>query len=238
MISGKRALAVAPARGGSKGIPLKNLRPILGRPMIARVGDICGELDWLDRAVVSTDHEDIRRAAEESGLAAPFMRPPEISGDQIGDWDVLQHALTCCEEIDGVRYDIIIMLQPTSPLRRPEHVTATVEALLDGNWDAAWTVSESDSKAHPLKQLLIENDQIGYYDPDGSQIIARQQLQPVYHRNGIAYVLSRECLMEQRTTKGARTRAVILEGNFVSIDTEYDIRLAEFLMADADATLS
>jgi CMP-N,N'-diacetyllegionaminic acid synthase len=199
---------------------------------------VCGELDWLDRAVVSTDHEEIRWAAEESGLAAPFMRPRDISGDQIGDWDVLQHALTSCEEIDGVRYDIIIMLQPTSPLRRPEHVTATVEALLDGNWDAAWTVSESDSKAHPLKQLLIEDDQIEYYDPDGSQIIARQQLKPVYHRNGIAYALSRECLMEQKTTKGARTRAVILEGDFVSIDTEHDVRLAEFFMTDADEASS
>jgi CMP-N,N'-diacetyllegionaminic acid synthase len=233
MIAGKRILAVVPARGGSKGIALKNLRPVLGRPMVAHAGDVCRALDWLDRAVVSTDHPEISRVAEASGLAAPFIRPPDLSGDRVGDWDVLHHALTACEAIDGVRYDIVLMLQPTSPLRRPEHVTATVEALLDGSWDAAWTVSETDSKGHPLKQLTIDGGQMALYDPAGAAIIARQQLAPVYHRNGIAYAFTRECLTEQRTTLGARTRAVVLDGHFVSIDTEHDIRLIEFLSGES-----
>lgn len=232
---GHRVLAVCPARGGSKGIELKNLRPVGGVPMVARVGQLCRELDWLDRAVVSTDHEDIAAVAEASGLKAPFRRPEALSGDRIGDWDVLHHALSACEAMDGTAYDIVVMLQPTSPLRRAEHVTGAVEALADGAWDACWTVSETDSKAHPLKQLAIENNRLGYYDADGDKIIARQQLTPVYHRNGLAYAMSRSCIVDQRTIMGRRTRALVTPGHFVSIDTEFDIALVEFLMTRGPA---
>jgi CMP-N,N'-diacetyllegionaminic acid synthase len=232
MIRDKQTLVVVPARGGSKGIPLKNLRPVLGIPMVARVGHVCRDLAWLDRAVVSTDHEEIRRVAEHSGLAAPFLRPENLSGDRIGDWDVLHHAVTECERLDGQVYDIVIMLQPTSPLRRPDHVTAAVNMLLDGGWDAVWTVSETDSKNHPSKQLALAEDRaLDYYEPRGAQIIARQQLGSLYHRNGVAYVFTRQCLLEQRTTKGRRTGALLLDGHFISIDTEWDIELVEFVMA-------
>ncbi|HUF57123.1 MAG TPA: acylneuraminate cytidylyltransferase family protein [Thermohalobaculum sp.] len=231
MIGDRRILAVVPARGGSKGIPLKNLRPVLGVPMVARAGQVAGRLGWLDRAVVSTDHDEIARVAEAVGLAAPFRRPGALSGDRIGDLDVLIHALEEMERIDRVRYDVVVMLQPTSPLRRPEHVTATIERLIHGGWDAVWTVSETDSKAHPLKQLTVgEDGGLGYYDPAGKAIIARQQLSPVFHRNGIAYAITRDCLTGQRTIMGARTAALVIGGPTLSIDTEEDIALAEFLM--------
>lgn len=231
MITDKAILAVVPARGGSKGIHLKNLRPVLGKPLVAHAGDVCRALDWLDRAVVSTDHEEIARVAEAAGLAAPFRRPERLSGDRIADWDVLVHALREMERSDGVTYDIIVMLQPTSPLRRPEHVSATLEMLIDGDWDAVWTVSETDSKAHPLKQFTLSDGQLDYWDERGQEIIARQQLDPVYHRNGIAYAITRECLIGQKTLKGARTGALVLDGQFVSIDTEWDIALVEYILA-------
>jgi len=232
MIGGKRILVVVPARGGSKGIKLKNLRPVLGVPMVARVGHVVGQLDNIDRAVVSTDHEEIARVAEGSGLAAPFRRPEMLSADRIGDLEVLTNALEEMERIDGVAYDVVVMLQPTSPLRRPDDVTRTVEMLVEGSWDAVWTVSESDSKAHPLKQLTMEpgSGRLDYYDPAGKAIIARQQLTPVYHRNGVAYAITRDCLLEQETIMGARTGALLIEGPAISIDTEWDIDLCEFLM--------
>jgi CMP-N,N'-diacetyllegionaminic acid synthase len=235
VIGDKRILAVVPARGGSKGITLKNLRTIGGRSLVAIAGDLCGTIDWLDRAVVSTDHEQIAAEAEANGLAAPFRRPEDLSGDRIGDQEVLEHALRASEEIDGQRYDVIVMLQPTSPLRRPEHVHETVTALLEGGWDAAWTISKTDSKAHPLKQLTISDDQLGYYDPRGAEIIARQQLEPVYHRNGIAYAITRECLLDQKKTMGQRTRAVVIDGSFISIDTERDVWLTELLLSEGQA---
>lgn len=230
MIGSRRVLAVVPARGGSKGIPLKNLRPVLGIPMVSRVGNVVRELPVIDRAVVSTDHDEIAAVAEAAGLAAPFRRPPELSGDRIGDWDVLVHALNESERLDGVTYDIIVMLQPTSPLRRPEHVQAAIEMLFEGGWDAVWTLSETDSKEHPLKQLTVTAGEMDFYDPAGKAIIARQQLKPVYHRNGIAYAITRDCLLNQKQIKGRRTGGLILDGHFLSIDTEWDIALAEFIM--------
>lgn len=233
MIAGQRVLAVVPARGGSKGIPLKNLRPVFGVPMVARVGTVVRSVSAIDRAVVSTDHEEIARVAEAAGISAPFRRPPEISGDRIGDWDVLVHALREIEHFDGLTYDIIVMLQPTSPLRRPEHVYAAIKMLVDGKWDAVWTVSETDSKNHPLKQLTIDHGHLNYYDAEGKAVIARQQLNPVYHRNGVAYVITRDCLLNQRGIKSHRTGGLILQGNFVSIDTEWDITLVELVMRNS-----
>lgn len=230
MIGQHRVLAVVPARGGSKGIPLKNLRLVLGVPMVARVGQVVQELPIIDRTVVSTDHDEIARVAESAGIVAPFRRPSEISGDRIGDWDVLVHALHEMERLDGVTYEVIVMLQPTSPLRRPQHVQSAIEMLVEGNWDAVWTLSETDSKNHPLKQLTIEDERLDYYDSSGNTIVARQQLKPVYHRNGVAYVITRDCLLQQGSIKGRRTGGLVLDGHFVSIDTEWDIALVEFIM--------
>ncbi|MCR4378633.1 MAG: acylneuraminate cytidylyltransferase family protein [Rhodospirillales bacterium] len=232
MIGNKRVLTVVPARGGSKGIPLKNLRPVQGIPLVALVGHLCAKVPEITRAVVSTDHEEIARVAEESGLAAPFRRPEAIAGDRIGDWDVLSHALVEMEKLDNTRYDIVVMLQPTSPMRTPENVSNTIHMLVDGSWDAVWTVSETDGKSHPLKQLVLKEDNtMDYYDPKGSHIIARQQLKPVYHRNGIAYAITRDCLLEQNTIKGKRTGALIIDGHHVSIDTEWDLQFVNYLLS-------
>jgi len=231
MLYEKRILVIVPARGGSKGVKLKNIRPLNGIPLVALVGRIVKQLDYIDRAVVSTDHPDIARVARESGLDVPFMRPESISGDMVSDWDVLYHALVATEEDDGETYDIIIMLQPTSPFREPEHVTATVKKLIEGNFDSVWTISETDSKSHPSKQLILNGEIVEYYDPEnGPKIVARQQLSPVYHVNGLAYAFNRECLVNQKTRKGKKTSAVVIKKTIVNIDTEFDFELAELMI--------
>lgn len=231
MIDGLSVLAVVPARGGSKGLPLKNLRPIRGRPLVALAGDIAAAVPEVDRSVVSTDHPEIARVAQAAGLAAPFMRPQDLSGDRIADWDVLNHALLEMERIDGRRYDIVVMLQPTSPMRTPAHVSGTIRALVAGGWDAVWTVSETDSKGHPLKQFVVRDGALEYWDERGAAIIARQQLTPVYHRNGVAYAIRRECIIVKGSIKGDRTGAYVIEEDQISIDTEYDLQLVEFFLA-------
>jgi len=232
MINGRTVLCVVPARGGSKGLPLKNLREVGGRSLVARVGDVLRGVDEVDRAVVSTDHEEIAQAAEAAGIEAPFRRPEHISGDRISDIEVLTHAVTEMERLDENRYDIILMLQPTSPMRTAPEVRLTLKTLVQDGLDAAWTVSETDSKSHPLKQLTIEDNRLGLYDERGGKIIARQQLSPVYHRNGVAYALTRDCLLEQQSLLGMKTGAVELPSHHISIDTEADIRLAEFMMKE------
>ena len=229
MLNGKSILVVVPARGGSKGVKLKNIRKINGVPLVALVGHVVRQLSYVDRAVVSTDHPEIAEIAEKSGLDVPFMRPEQLSGDVIADGHVLHHALMECEKVDNRKFDIIIMLQPTSPFRKPFHVTETVEKLIKGRYDAVWTVSETDSKAHPLKQLVIRNDVLDFYDPAGAKIIARQQLTPVYHKNGVAYVMTRDCILNKEI-KGGRTSFVVIEEFMVNIDTEIDFKLAEFIL--------
>ena len=243
MIEDHGVLAIVPARGGSKGIPLKNLREVGGRSLIARVGDVIGAVPEIDRAVVSTDHEGIAQAAEQAGISSLFRRPEPLCGDHIADLEVLTHALQATETIDGRIYNIVVMLQPTSPLRKAIDVSTSIRTLVDGGWDAVWTVSQTDTKAHPLKQLTISDGMLDYYDPAGAQVVARQQLTPVYHRNGIAYALTRECLLDQRSIKGKRTGALIIHGEHFSIDTEWDLALVEFILnrsaeASASATAS
>ncbi|HLA27103.1 MAG TPA: acylneuraminate cytidylyltransferase family protein [Syntrophales bacterium] len=234
MLKGKSILAVVPARGGSKGVRLKNIRTINGVPLVALVGKVVKRLPYVDRAVVSTDHPEIAAIARGSGLDVPFMRPKSLSGDIIADGPLLYHALAECEKIDNRRYDVVVMLQPTSPLRKPEHVTAAVEKLIKGRYDAVWTVSETDSKAHPLKQLVIRKDILDFYEPAGANIIARQQLAPVYHKNGVAYVMTRDCIINRKNIKGERTSFVLIDEFMVNIDTELDLRIAEFVLQQKD----
>ncbi len=232
MIGSHRILVVVPARGGSKGIPMKNLLPVAGKPLLVHTAELITKLGWVDRAVVSTDHLVIRDTALDHGLDVPFMRPTELSGDRIGDVDVLVHALQATEQDDGQHYDVVVMLQPTSPLRQARHVEATVRKLIDEKLDAVWTVSPTDLKAHPLKQLNVDdNGQMSYYDPAGAAIIARQQLKPVYHRNGVAYALRRETLLEQAALMGERNGAVIIDEPQISIDTLDDVKRVEHFLA-------
>ena len=224
-------LIVVPARGGSKGIKHKNLKKINDKTLVALVGEVVLQLDYVDRAVISTDMHKIAIEAKKSGLDVPFMRPEKLSEDIISDVDVLTHALIEVENIDRTKYDIIIMLQPTSPLRKPDHVTAAVKKLIDGNYDSVLTVSETDSKAHPLKQLVFDGDKIDYYDKEGIKIIARQQLRPVYHRDGAAYVMTRDCLLIQKTTIGENASAVKINDILVNIDSEFDLEIAQLILS-------
>ncbi|MGH6628378.1 MAG: cytidylyltransferase domain-containing protein [Burkholderiales bacterium] len=232
MFEGRRTLVVVPARGGSKGVKLKNLREVGGVPLVALAGRVASQLAWLDRAIVSTDHLEIARMAKEAGLDCPFMRPENISGTIVSDWQVLIHALAETERLDGKTYDIIVMLQPTSPGRTPAHVDDTISHLVKNNFDSVWTVSETDSKSHPLKQLLVSGTgELSYYDPAGARIVARQQLTPVYHRNGIAYAMTRECLTVQKSILGKRPGAIVTESKLPNIDAEIDLLWANFLVA-------
>lgn len=234
MFEGKRVLAVVPARGGSKGLPRKNLQPLLGRSLVAHVGECVGAMPIIDRAVVSTDDEAIAAEAEAAGIAAPFRRPVNIAGDRIGDLEVLLHALNTIEALDKVEYDVVLMLQPTSPLRRPKDVVLTVERLVKGGFDAVWSVSPTDLKYHPLKQLLVDPDSgnITLFDESGRDIIARQQLTEIYHRNGVAYAFTRACLLEYESIYGVKTGAVVIDHPVISIDTKEDLIAAEKIMED------
>jgi CMP-N,N'-diacetyllegionaminic acid synthase len=230
VINDQKILAVFPARGGSKGVPLKYIKLLAGRSLIAHTAHVIQQVPRIDRAVVSTDHAEIARIAMEHGLAFFGDRPKELSGDRIGDLPVLQHALEQAETADGCRYDIILMLQPTSPIRLPEDINACIDKLAADGHDAVWTVSPIDLKFHPLKVLRISDGKLDLWDSRGHQIIARQQLEPLYYRNGICYAFTRDCLMKTQSIYGTNAGACIVNHPFANIDTEADFHAAEVLL--------
>ena len=223
MKSGKRILAVVPARGGSKGIKLKNLSQVNGKSLIEWVADCIRGLDFIDKCVVSTDHEGIVTESRRVGIDVPFIRPEHLSGDRVADVDVLIHALYQMEDQNRCIYDVILMLQPTSPMRKHSHLIDVLDKLIGENFDSVLTVSRTDLWAHPLKQLLLDNGRISYYAEEGKNVVARQQLKPTYHRNGIAYAISRKCLTDQKTTIGENCGAVIIDEEVVNIDSLDDL---------------
>ena len=232
MFANLSVLAVIPARGGSKGIPKKNIAPLAGKPLISYTTELISHLPWIDKTVVSTDSSEIAEVAQQSVGVGIVWRPEEISGDRIGDRDVLHHALIEAEAVDGTTYDVVIMLQPTSPLRTEENVTDCITTLVEGKWDAVWTVSATDLSFHPRKQLTLDADgRLGFFVPGGEAIVARQELTPVFHRNGVCYALKRELLLN---TEGIwapeNTTAVVIPGHHISIDTPEDLLAVEATM--------
>jgi len=223
-------LAIIPARGGSRGIPRKNLKDLNGHPLIYYTIIAAQKSRYIDQLILSTDDPEIAGVASQYGVEIPFMRPEDLATDTSRAIDTYIYTVERLNREHGTACREFVVLQPTSPFRLPRHVEQTVEHLIEGRYDAVWTVSKTDSKAHPLKQLVIQGDRLDYYDPAGAAIIARQQLTPVYHRNGVAYAITRQCIDEQRTIKGERTSYVIINDPLINIDTMDDLLFAEFLL--------
>ena len=229
MFNGSRVLAIIPARGGSKGIPKKNIAPVAGKPLISFTTELTQNLPWLDTTVVSTDSEEIAEVATQTPGVEVIWRPQELSGDRIGDHPVLRHALLAQEEETGERYDVVLMLQPTSPLRTVNDVESCITSLQDGNWDAVWSVSITELTYHPKKQLALSPDgKLGFVIPGSHEIVARQELEPVFHRNGVCYAFTRDFLVNSDSTYSeAQTSGVVTPGVHISIDTPEDLAAAE-----------
>ena len=121
------------------------------------------------------------------------------------------------------------MLQPTSPLRTKKDLLKLASMMNKKKYDAIWTISETDLKFHPLKQLKINDGLLNYWDSKGKNIIARQQLNPVYHRNGVGYIISRECLVKKNSIKGNKTGFLLVKTPQISIDTLEDLKKAEMI---------
>ena len=231
MLLKKKILAVVPARGGSKGIKRKNIYPVCGKPLLHYTEDLVRQCSWIDCAVVSTDDQEI---GDISKLQCPFLRPKELSGDFASDYPLVQHALIQSENIFNQRFDVVLLLQPTSPMRREGDLLSAVEKLIIGGWDSIMSVSETDSKGHPFKQFVLQNDEIRHWSEEGSKIIARQQLSSTYHKDGIVYAMSRSCILEQQTIFGQAHTYQITNRPVINIDTLQDIEYFEFLLRKSE----
>ena len=126
-------LAIVPARGGSKGVPRKNMQTVGGVSLVGRTAQLAASLAWIGHTIISTDDAEIRAEAVCHGAAAPFLRPPELSGDAASSEDVWRHAWLAAEEHFATRFDISLLLEPTSPLRTETDLTVTAETLIQGD---------------------------------------------------------------------------------------------------------
>ncbi len=230
------ALGVIPARGGSKGLPGKNLRKLGALSLIGQAVASAREAALLARFIVSTDSPEIAEEAGRHGAEVPFLRPAELATDQAGMLPVLQHAVRWLESSARVRPDMIVTLQPTSPFRTGVEIDATVTKVIDTGSDSAQTLSEASY--HPYFMKTLDGDRTMALFPDGHKYVRRQDAPPVYQPSGAVYVTRYATLMEQGHILGDDNRGVIMGFEpSVNIDTEWDFLLAELLLREGRVVL-
>jgi len=230
MYKNKIILAIVPARGNSKGIRNKNLRKINGISLVEHAGNVLKKVSWIDYSIISSDSDKIIRAAKKSNLECFFKRPRNLSGDRISDYSVIKHAVNTFEKKKKIKIDIILLIQPTSPLRKVKYVKDVIKKIIDKRLDSVWSVSKVDLKFHPLKQLIFSNNGLFYFDKKGKSIIARQQLSKTYYRNGVIYAVSKKSILINKNLLGKKSSAYVINTPQVSIDTLKDLSLANKLI--------
>ena len=197
-----RVLGLVPARGGSKGIPRKNIRPLAGKPLLQYTAEVAARCRRLDRVILSTDDEEIAAVGRACGLDVPFLRPAELADDTATSLSVVQHALRWCEERDDI-FDAVCLLQPTSPLRRPEDVDACIEMLEAKAADAVVTVLPVPAEYNPhWVYLRCEDGCLHLATGEAAPIGRRQDLPPAFYREGSVYVVRRDVVLGQNSLYG------------------------------------
>ncbi len=204
-----KVLGIVPARSGSKGIPGKNLRELAGKPLLQYTADPAKAAGIFDRLILTTDSEALAELGKEIGFEVPFIRPKELAGDDTPMLPVLQHAMNYLEK-QGWHADIVVLLQPSSPLRKPEHIIRAVEMLKSGDCDSVVSVLEIPSMFAPQKALRIEAGLLNFWSPDGDSITRRQQVETTYAREGTVYAVWRDVLMEKNTIYGDRCLPLVI----------------------------
>lgn len=222
----KKFLGLIPARGGSKSIPLKNIKPLLGKPLIAYTIEEALKSKYLDRIVVSTDDVQIAEVSKEYGADVPFIRPAELATDTSPTLPVIQHALKYLES-EGYTPNFVVLLQPTSPLREVKHIDEAIEKILDTNADSVTTLTEAET--HPYWMRKLDGDRVYPFIETGEQSLRRQELPSVYRLNGAVIVVKREAI--DKKWQEQDIRAILMEPIYsIDIDTPLDFYIAEKLM--------
>ena len=215
------------ARGGSKGIKKKNLKKINGASLVALAANLLKKIDIIDISIISSDDKQILKEAEKFGLKKIFKRPSNLSGDFVSDFDVMRHALKFSEKFYKTKFELVLMIQPTSPMRKKKHIIDCIKLFFKKKGTTSvWSVSKLDTKFHPLKILESKNKVLNYYNKKGSKIIARQQLDQKYFRNGICYVIHRKTILFEKNLLGKKSVPYIMDDKVVNIDTREDLNLA------------
>ncbi len=228
MLHGKKIIAVIPARGGSKGIPDKNVYPICGKPLIAYSIEHALSCPEIDEIHVSTDSRKIADVAEKFGVKVPTLRPDELSGDKVKSIDVMKHVLSL---YSGTAFDILLLLQATAPLRDADDVKKCLEiACTDDECTSVVSVCRIEDH-HPMKMKKIKDSYLAPFMDGAVSETPRQDLPPAYRLNGAIYATKVPVILGESNFFGARSLPYIMpEEKSVSIDCISDIVLTEYFM--------
>jgi len=228
MYKGKNILGLIPARGGSKGLPGKNIKPLLAKPLIAWTIEQALASKYLDRVVVSTDDKEIAEISKKYGADVPYIRTKELAKDNAKGIDVVLHSIDWLEENDK-QYDLMMLLQPTSPLRRSEDIDKVIELLFLKEAKAIVSVCEVDH--HPFWANTLPED--GCMKDFIRQEIMnenRQELPVFYRLNGAIYLAYCNYIKEQKGFFGEETFAYIMpQERSIDIDNNVDFELVKIL---------
>lgn len=225
MINDKKVLAVIPARGGSKGVLRKNIRNLAGKPLIAWTIEAANESKYIDRLIVSSEDSEILEIAKYLGCETPFVRPRHLAEDDTPGIDPVLHALN---KLTG--YDIVVLLQPTSPLRRTEDIDGCIEKLIETSAPACVSVTEPEKSPYWM-YTIKENDRMTPVIPQKEIIPRRQELPIVYALNGAVYVAKTDWINQTKSFITEETIAFRMpkNGSF-DIDTEEDFFICDYLL--------
>ena len=231
MIDGHAALAVIPARAGSKGLPKKNTRMLCGKPLVAWSIASARGSRFVDEIVVSTDGDEIADVALGAGLPVPFRRPAALATDSATTLSVVEHALSYYREHAGRSFDIVVLLEPTSPLREDTDIDVMLAKLAE-NWDRLDAViSVGEVREHPSIMKQLREGQIFPYCRDLAPTTRRQDNPPAYFPYGVAYVVKVSSLMKEKTFYPARSGYHILKRyQAYEIDDLHDFLCIEAVM--------
>ena len=219
-------LGLIPCRGGSKGIPRKNVREVAGEPLLAHTVRASLDADHVDRTVVSTDDEEIERAALDAGADVPFERPDELATDEAAIEPVIEHAVEWLREEAGERYDTILLLQATSPLRTAEQVDEAVERYREREADSLVAVSEGDSYRW---RETDEGAEIVNYDSRKR----RQEKTPEYVESGAIYGVDTDLFLETGDLQGGKTTLYVLDQvSALDIDEPFELWMADKILRE------
>lgn len=220
------------ARGGSKGIPRKNIRLLAGKPLIAYAIQTAQQSKLIDRVVVSTDDEEIARVAQEWGAEIPFFRPAELACDDTPEWLAWQHAIRWLQQESESGIGVFVSVPPTAPLRKPEDIDACIRLLLQGEVELVYTVTVADHNPYFNMVVIDEHQYVRLVIP-GDQITHRRQDAPtVYDSATVAYVARSDFVLKHTSMFEGRIKAVVVpRERALDLDSELDFKFAEFMLA-------
>jgi N-acylneuraminate cytidylyltransferase/CMP-N,N'-diacetyllegionaminic acid synthase len=219
--------SLIPARGGSKGIPRKNIKPIAGKPLIVWTIEAALRSPMLRAVVVSTDDPEIAEVARRAGAQVPFMRPAQLAQDQTPGLDPVLHALDQLPQ-----YDSVLLLQPTSPLRTTDDIDGCLNLVAQKKAPSAASVSEADT--HPYWTYRLNADQTMAQFLDVAPVARRQDLPAVFSLNGAMYFADANWLRDSGSLVSAETLAYVMsKEHSVDLDTPLDWKFAELLVKES-----